>query len=108
MALRSLRPPGTRTRAIPYGYGFSLVSCPNYFFEVMGWAVITGMTNSLAGKLNLDRNGYELTLACCGAYLFLAFSAYIMTVWALKKHRNYKKEFGKNYPRRKAMWPFIL
>jgi len=90
MTLRSLRPPGTRTRAIPRGYGFSLVSCPNYFFEVMGWAVVTGMTNSLA------------------AYLFLAFSAYITTVWALKKHRNYKKEFGKEYPRRKAIWPFIL
>ncbi|KAF9443432.1 hypothetical protein P691DRAFT_808966 [Macrolepiota fuliginosa MF-IS2] len=90
MTLRSLRPAGTRTRAIPYGYGFFLVSCPNYFFEVMGWAIITGMTNSLA------------------AYLFLAFSAYIMTVWAIKKHKNYRKEFGKDYPRRKAIWPFIL
>ncbi|KXN87221.1 hypothetical protein AN958_08611 [Leucoagaricus sp. SymC.cos] len=90
MTLRSLRPPGTRTRAIPRGYGFSLVSCPNYFFEIMGWAVVAAMTNSIA------------------AYIFLAFSAYIMTVWALKKHKNYKKEFGKEYPRRRAIYPFIL
>jgi very-long-chain enoyl-CoA reductase len=32
-----------------------------------------------------------------------------MAAWALKKHRNYKKEFGKEYPRgRRAMFPFIL
>ena len=43
------------------------------------------------------------------AYLFLAVSTYQMAVWAIKKHRNYKKEFGKEYPRgRKAMFPFVL
>jgi very-long-chain enoyl-CoA reductase len=32
-----------------------------------------------------------------------------MIPWALKKHRAYKKEFGKEYPPgRKAMIPFIL
>ena len=41
--------------------------------------------------------------------LFLAVSTYQMAVWAVKKHRNYKKEFGKEYPRgRKAMFPFIF
>ena len=50
MTLRSLRPPGTRTRAIPYGYGFSLVSCPNYFFEILTWTVIATITNSIAGQ----------------------------------------------------------
>ena len=43
------------------------------------------------------------------AGIFLVVSVYQMTVWALKKHRNYKKEFGKEYPRnRKAIFPFIL
>ncbi|KAF5359573.1 hypothetical protein D9756_002998 [Leucocoprinus leucothites] len=90
MTLRSLRPPGTRIRAIPHGYGFSFVSCPNYFFEIMGWTVVAVMTNSIA------------------AWIFLAFSGYIMTVWAIKKHKNYKKEFGKDYPRRRAIFPFVL
>jgi very-long-chain enoyl-CoA reductase len=31
-----------------------------------------------------------------------------MTIWALGKHRNYKKEF-KNYPKgRKAVFPFLI
>jgi hypothetical protein len=51
LALRFLRPEGTRKRAIPYGYGFNLVSCPNYFFEILGWAVIAVMTGSIAGTL---------------------------------------------------------
>jgi very-long-chain enoyl-CoA reductase len=36
-------------------------------------------------------------------------SAGTMGVWAKKKHRNYKKEFGSKYPKdRKAMIPFIF
>ena len=34
LTLRNLRPAGTKQRNIPRGYGFDLVSCPNYFFEV--------------------------------------------------------------------------
>lgn len=47
-----------------------------------------------------------LTLSPAAA-LFTAVSTGQMLVWALKKHRNYRKEFP-NYPRgRKAMFPFI-
>ncbi|EMD31292.1 hypothetical protein CERSUDRAFT_119845 [Gelatoporia subvermispora B] len=89
--LRNLRPEGTKKRAIPYGYGFSLVSCPNYFFEVLAWVAVAAMTGSYV------------------AWFFVALSTYQMAAWALKKHRNYKKEFGGQYPRgRKAMIPFIL
>ncbi|KAI0714285.1 3-oxo-5-alpha-steroid 4-dehydrogenase-domain-containing protein [Cerioporus squamosus] len=91
LTLRNLRPAGTTKRAIPQGYGFSLVSCPNYLFETLAWTSIAVMTGSYA------------------AWLFLAVSTYQMAVWAVKKHRNYKKEFGKEYPRnRKAMIPFIF
>ena len=50
LTLRNLRPEGTRKRAIPQGYGFSLVSFPNYFFEIIGWTVIAVMTGSYAGQ----------------------------------------------------------
>ncbi|KIM84893.1 hypothetical protein PILCRDRAFT_817709 [Piloderma croceum F 1598] len=91
LTLRALRPPGTRTRAIPYGYGFSLVSCPNYFFEILAWVVIVVLTGSWV------------------AMIFLAVAARQMGIWALKKHRAYKKEFGNDYPReRKVMIPFLF
>ncbi|KDQ24915.1 hypothetical protein PLEOSDRAFT_1047157 [Pleurotus ostreatus PC15] len=91
LTLRNLRPAGTGKRGIPYGYGFGLVSCPNYLFETVGWLVICVMTNSIA------------------AWLFFVISTGQMAIWAAKKHRNYKKEFGKDYPRgRKAMIPFIF
>ena len=50
LTLRALRPPGTRVRAIPYGYGFSLVSCPNYFFEMLAWLVVVVLTGSWVGE----------------------------------------------------------
>jgi very-long-chain enoyl-CoA reductase len=88
--LRKLRPAGSRKRSIPQGYGFNLVSVPNYFFEFLGWLVIAALTGSYV------------------AWIFLVISTYQMYVWAIKKHRAYRKEFGSNYPRdRKAMFPFI-
>ena len=32
-----------------------------------------------------------------------------MLLWALKKHRAYKQDFGEEYPRdRKALFPFLI
>ena len=31
----------------------------------------------------------------------------MMVVWAIKKHKNYRKEFGKEYPKRKVLVPFV-
>ena len=35
--LANLRPTGTTKRAIPFGLGFTHVSCPNYLFESLSW-----------------------------------------------------------------------
>ncbi|KAJ1862734.1 3-oxo-5a-steroid 4- dehydrogenase [Coemansia sp. RSA 486] len=89
VTLRNLRPPGTRVRRIPYGYGFDIVSCPNYLFETLAWVAIAGMTRSFA------------------AVFFLIVSSGQMYIWAVKKHKQYKREFP-DYPKsRKAMIPFI-
>ena len=95
VALRNLRPAGTKVRKIPFPTWnpftllFNFVSCPNYTYEVGAWIGFTVMTQ------------------CLPAGLFCLAGAYQMTLWALGKHRNYKKEFS-NYPRRKAIFPFVL
>jgi len=95
-ALRCLRPPGTKIRKIPQPTGnpltclFNFVSCPNYTYEIGAWISFTIMTQ------------------CLPAGLFTLAGAYQMIVWALGKHRNYKKEFL-SYPKgRKAIIPLIL
>lgn len=90
ITLRNLRPAGTRTRAIPYGYGFNWISCPNYTFETLAWCSVLAMTLDPA------------------VAIFIVVSAGQMILWAIKKHKNYKKEFGKDYPKRWVMIPFIL
>jgi len=94
--LRALRPAGSNERAIPRGFLFEFVSCPNYTFETMAWTGFSVMTQTLT------------------SYLFLLLGAGQMYMWAVAKHRRYRKEFdGKEgrplYPRgRKAMFPLLL
>lgn len=91
MTLRRIRPAGTRKRAIPTGYGFDAVTCPNYSFEVLGWIAVT----MLAG-------------GNWSAMLFSVVGAVTMFKWALKKEKGYRKEFGSAYRKKKVMIPGIL
>jgi len=68
------------------------------------------MTSSFSGNhlilwtLLIKNNLYVICLA--GLFAFAGF--YQMAVWALGKHRNYKKEFS-DYPKcRKSIIPFLL
>lgn len=94
--LRHLRPAGSKERKVPrptadpFTKMFNLVSCPNYTYEVGGWVAFTFMTQ------------------CLPAGLFAFAGFYQMLVWALGKHRAYKKDFA-DYPRgRKAIVPFLI
>ncbi|XP_072402933.1 probable very-long-chain enoyl-CoA reductase art-1 [Diabrotica undecimpunctata] len=96
LLLRNLRPAGSTVRKIPRPDGcplnilFDFVSCPNYSYEVGSWI------------------GFTILTSCIPAGLFTAAGFYQMTLWALGKHKNYKKEFP-DYPKqRKAIIPFIL
>jgi len=95
LLLRNLRPAGSKERKIPFPDSnpltqlFSAVSCPNYTYEVGAWLCFTAMTQ------------------CLPVGLFALAGAYQMTMWALGKHRNYRKEFS-DYPRRKAIFPFLI
>ncbi|CAF0718060.1 unnamed protein product [Brachionus calyciflorus] len=96
LALRDLRPAGSKVRKIPFPtsnpftFLFNFVSCPNYTYEIGSWIFFSIMTQSLP------------------AFLFTLAGGYQMVIWALGKHRNYRREFEK-YPRgRKAIFPFLL
>ena len=97
VALRNLRPPGTKVRKIPQPTAnpmtwlFYYVSCPNYTYEFGAWIGFTIMTQSIP------------------SLLFALAGFYQMAVWAMGKHRNYIKEFP-NYPKkqRKAIIPFLF
>jgi len=92
LKLASMRPAElSKKRDIPKGFGFDLVACPNYFFEVMSWVGFSIMTN------------------VAFSYLFTLVGLYQMSVWAQGKHKNYKKTYDKEYTslNRKAIIPFI-
>lgn len=95
LLLRDLRPSGTNIRQIPmptsnpFTNMYNLVSCPNYTYEFLAWFGFFIITNSLS------------------ALLFATAGVAQMTLWALVKHNAYMKEF-KDYPRRKAIIPYLI
>jgi len=92
---RNLRPANSKVRQIPqptkdpFTLLFNLVSCPNYTYEAGAWISFALLSQTLT------------------ALVFALLGLAQMSAWALKKHRNYRKEF-ENYPRRQAIIPFIL
>lgn len=96
LAFKSMRPAGSKVRKIPFPNSnpftslFSLVSCPNYTYEALAWI------------------GFSVMTQCLPAAMFTFCGFYQMTMWAIGKHKNYKKEFS-NYPRgRKCIVPFVI
>ncbi|KAL1895174.1 Very-long-chain enoyl-CoA reductase [Ceratocystis pirilliformis] len=89
--LSSLRSPGGTERKIPNGYGFSLVTCPNYLFETISWL----------GVIIVSRN-WAVTL-------FIAIGVAQMSAWAKGKERAYRKEFGDKYKKKRfVMLPGLV
>lgn len=90
LTLKNLRKPGTTQRGIPQGLGFNLVTCPNYMFESLAWVGIALVNWSLS------------------TVLFIVVAVGQMGVWAWKKEKRYRKEFGDKYKRKRyAILPGI-
>lgn len=81
--LSSLRPAGSTERRIPVGYGFGLVTCPNYMFEVLSWV------------------GVIVALRDWTSALFICVGIAQMSDWAKAKERAYRKEFGDRYKKKR-------
>ncbi|KAF4581936.1 steroid alpha reductase family protein [Ophiocordyceps camponoti-floridani] len=89
--LSSLRSSGGTERKIPAGYGFSLVTCPNYMFEILSWL----------GVIVASRD-WAVTL-------FIGIGAAQMYAWARGKESAYRKEFGDKYKKKRfVMLPGLL
>jgi very-long-chain enoyl-CoA reductase len=83
--LASLRSDKTsREHILPMNVLFRWVVCPNYTFEIMGWALF-----SLLG----DTYGSYFVVRA----LFCFVGAFQMYTWAGGKKRRYKKLFGDKY-----------
>lgn len=89
-ALLRLRQPGDAAYRIPRGGLFELVSCPNYFGEIVEWFGWALATWSPAG---------------------LAFAVYVvanLAPRAVAHHAWYRRQFADYPSRRKALIPFAL
>lgn len=84
--LRDLRRPGTTERGIPSGFGFNLVTCPNYMFEILAWLGVF-----LVSQLNLS------------VLLFTIIGGIQMWSWAWKKEKRYRKDFGDKYKKKRTV-----
>ncbi|OAA54874.1 3-oxo-5-alpha-steroid 4-dehydrogenase [Cordyceps fumosorosea ARSEF 2679] len=89
--LSTLRPAGSTERKIPAGYGFGLVTCPNYMYEVLAWVGIIIVSRDWAVTLSIAIGGAQ------------------MYVWAKGKEKAYRKEFGDKYKKKRfVMLPGLL
>lgn len=84
--LRDLRRPGTTERGIPSGFGFSLVTCPNYMFEILAWLGVF-----LVSQLNLS------------VLVFTLVGGLQMWSWGWKKEKRYRKDFGDKYKKKRTV-----
>ncbi|KFA61174.1 hypothetical protein S40285_02175 [Stachybotrys chlorohalonatus IBT 40285] len=81
--LASLRSAGGTERKIPVGYGFNLVTCPNYMYEIVAWLGVIAVTRSWA------------------VVVFIVVGAVQMYAWAKGKERAYRTEFGERYKKKR-------
>lgn len=81
--LSNLRKPGDTARGIPKGFGFGTVTCPNYSFELLAWFGVGLVTKSWS------------------AVLFWAVAYGQMRIWAQKKERALRTDFGTRYQKKR-------
>lgn len=82
--LSNLRSPGGTERGIPKGFGFGLVTCPNYMFELIAWFGIGLVTRSWS------------------TVLFWVVAYGQMRLWAIKKEKALRTEFPDKYRKKQC------
>lgn len=87
-----LEPGATKRYTIPFGFGFTWVSCPHYFFESVSWLA------------------YALLAGNWTTWVFWAVATGQMYLWAVQRHKKYLRTFGDEYKklRRKIIVPGLI
>jgi 3-oxo-5-alpha-steroid 4-dehydrogenase 1 len=88
--LLHLRKPGETGYKIPRGGLYGLISCPNYFGELVEWS------------------GWALLTYCVPGLFFAVFTAANLIPRALSHHRDYHRRFPDYPTERRAVLPFVL
>lgn len=83
LKLASLRATDAKAYKIPRGYGFDLLVCPNYFFELLGWFT------------------FSILVGNWSAWVFFAVGTGQMYLWAVARKRKYLKTFGDEFKKLK-------
>ena len=87
---------------------FRLVVCPNYGFEIIGWALFALLTNPFYNK-NIDSDNRRADFVYfCVKMGFCLVGAVQMFFWARGKQRRNKKLFDEKYNVKKLLLPFIV
>ena len=88
--LRRLRQENGGARGVPRGWLFRLLSCPNYFGEVVEWT------------------GFAIATWSPTGLLFALWTAANLVPRAIHHHRWYRANFADYPPERRAIVPFVL
>jgi hypothetical protein len=89
-ALRRLRRGSGGQRVLPDGWLFRLLSCPNYFGEIVEWF------------------GFALATWSPGGLMFALWTMANLVPRAVQHHRWYRRTFAGYPARRRAVIPFLL
>ena len=88
--MTTLRRPGTTERGIPNCIGSSLVTCPNYMFEVLAWL----------GVIIMSRDAVVAGSLIAGSYYMLG--------WSREKEGKLRQEFTHYKKKRYTFLPGLL
>jgi len=88
--LRNLRRPGETGYKIPQGGLYALVSCPNYFGEMLEWF------------------GWALATWSLGGLVFAVWTVANLAPRAFANHKWYRQKFPEYPKERKALVPFVV
>lgn len=90
LELSSLRKGADGGYKVPRGAMFRVVACPNYTAEILGWVLFSVATQAVP------------------AAVFTLLGGVTMGSWAMQKYKRLRREFGKDYPKRSILFPFVF